>query len=60
LNIDDSDIDIKTALVWLEKAEKYFPSEKCTIDLKEKILRLFEESESDEWHMFLIKALVSY
>jgi hypothetical protein len=43
---------------WLEKAEKHFPSDKCTIDLKEKVLSLFEANETDEWHTFLLKALV--
>ena len=60
LKIDDSEIDLKAARAWLEKAEKHFLSDKLIVELKEKILRLFEASESEEWHLFLIKALVSY
>ncbi len=58
--MESSEIDLKAAREWLEKAEKHFPSDKCTIDLKEKILSLFEASESEEWRLFLLKALVSY
>lgn len=54
--------DSTKAKEWLDKAIKYFPSDKTVVDLKEKLLNRIEnlsETELKEWQFFLTKALVS-